>query len=321
MHFFNFFNNGQQQSEHKIKAWLRKERILFLNWSPQTKQHLKHFTTHQKALLHVRKISKGLKLWNFYCPSSLNRSCRPKMQNRLTNETKFLTYFLTNLWLMCPIWRLSYIFSISLNAKWRCIIRFCLCLLPVICPYPKTNPGRNDTSSLLVLDKMGNFSDADSFDHYWSKTNTVPLYLIVLLLPLLCFRSASFFARFTFFGKVLDFFYIFLAHSVGLLHGEHHNLTCSLKMVKPDFFGIHFGLACLLRPGTISVIYLIVLVSIKAAHLGFHLEFHWLDASQFYVPGNFTFHDMKSFAWSLFALKSRVCSWYCFKDVLWAYGT
>ncbi|XP_037548373.1 sodium-coupled neutral amino acid transporter 9 [Nematolebias whitei] len=105
----------------------------------------------------------------------------------------------------------------------------------VICPYPKTNPESNDTSSLLFLDKMGNFSDADSFDLYWSKTNTVPLYLIVLLLPLLCFRSASFFARFTFFG-------------------------------------------------TISVIYLIVLVTIKAAHLGFHLEFHWLDTSQFYVP-------------------------------------
>lgn len=38
-------------------------------------------------------------------------------------------------------------------------------------------------------------------------------------------------------------------------------------------------------PGTISVIYLISLVTIKAVHLGFHLEFHWFDSTQFYVPG------------------------------------
>ncbi|XP_013858236.1 neutral amino acid transporter 9 [Austrofundulus limnaeus] len=105
----------------------------------------------------------------------------------------------------------------------------------VICPYTKFQPGRNNTSSLLFLDKMGNSSDAGSFDQYWSKTNTVPFYLIILLLPLLCLRSASFFARFTFFG-------------------------------------------------TISVIYLIALVTVKAVLLGFHLEFHWIDSSQFYVP-------------------------------------
>lgn len=38
-------------------------------------------------------------------------------------------------------------------------------------------------------------------------------------------------------------------------------------------------------PGTISVIYLIALVTLKAVRLGFHLEFHWFDPSQFYVPG------------------------------------
>ncbi|XP_024864143.1 sodium-coupled neutral amino acid transporter 9 [Kryptolebias marmoratus] len=105
----------------------------------------------------------------------------------------------------------------------------------VICPFSKSNPGRNDTGSLFFPDKMGNSSDSASFDHYWSKTNTIPFYLIILLLPLLCLRSASFFARLTFFG-------------------------------------------------TISVIYLIVLVTVKAVRLGFHLEFHWLDTSQFYVP-------------------------------------
>uniref|UniRef100_A0A8C6KEG4 Neutral amino acid transporter 9 n=1 Tax=Nothobranchius furzeri TaxID=105023 RepID=A0A8C6KEG4_NOTFU len=92
------------------------------------------------------------------------------------------------------------------------------------------------TAVVFVLcGSVGNSSDPGAFEHYWSKTRTVPLYLIVLLLPLLCFRSASFFARFTFFG-------------------------------------------------TISVVYLIVLVTIKAVRLGFHLEFHWLDTSQFFVP-------------------------------------
>ncbi|XP_041825461.1 sodium-coupled neutral amino acid transporter 9 [Melanotaenia boesemani] len=106
----------------------------------------------------------------------------------------------------------------------------------VICPYPDTKPGGNDSTITLCLSSGGgNSSDSSSFEHYWSKSNTIPLYLIILLLPLLCFRSASFFARFTFLG-------------------------------------------------TISVVYLIVLVTIKAVRLGFHLEFHWFDAAQFYVP-------------------------------------
>lgn len=41
----------------------------------------------------------------------------------------------------------------------------------------------------------------------------------------------------------------------------------------------------LIPPGTLSVIYLIILVTIKVVHLGFHLDFHWFQASQFYVPG------------------------------------
>ncbi|XP_074473415.1 neutral amino acid transporter 9 [Sebastes fasciatus] len=106
----------------------------------------------------------------------------------------------------------------------------------VICPYPNTDPGGNYTVTTLYLVSSGNTtSDVGSFEHWWSKTNTVPLYLIILLLPLLCFRSASFFARFTFLG-------------------------------------------------TISVVYLIVLVTIKAVRLGFHLQFHWFDTTQFYVP-------------------------------------
>ncbi|KAM4615470.1 neutral amino acid transporter 9 isoform 1-T2 [Polymixia lowei] len=77
-------------------------------------------------------------------------------------------------------------------------------------------------------------SDVAVFGRWWNKTDTIPFYLIILLLPLLNFRSASFFARFTFFG-------------------------------------------------TISVVYLIMLVTLKAIRLGFHLEFHWFESTQFYV--------------------------------------
>lgn len=102
----------------------------------------------------------------------------------------------------------------------------------VICPFPNTQPGDNHSMIVPLVSTGGN---GTSFEQWWSKTNTVPLYLIILLLPLLCFRSASFFARFTFLG-------------------------------------------------TISVIYLLTLVTVKAVRLGFHLDFHWIDSSQFYVP-------------------------------------
>ncbi|XP_052464800.1 sodium-coupled neutral amino acid transporter 9 isoform X2 [Carassius gibelio] len=102
----------------------------------------------------------------------------------------------------------------------------------VICPYPNLDP--DGDGSTLQYSAGGNSTGA-VFDHWWSKTNTIPFYLIVLLLPLLNFRSASFFARFTFLG-------------------------------------------------TLSVVYLIILVTYKAIRLGFHLEFHWFDSSEFFVP-------------------------------------
>ncbi|KAK6316425.1 hypothetical protein J4Q44_G00139490 [Coregonus suidteri] len=117
----------------------------------------------------------------------------------------------------------------------------------VICPFPDTGDhGGNCSSgiSALYLSSSNNnnyyyygndTSGTALFDRWWSKTNTIPFYLIILLLPLLNFRSASFFARFTFLG-------------------------------------------------TISVVYLIILVTLKAIRLGFHLEFHWLDSTHFYVP-------------------------------------
>lgn len=103
----------------------------------------------------------------------------------------------------------------------------------VVCPYPDLNPDSNNSVDLPHV--HFNSSDTELFDHFWSKTNTIPFYLILLLLPLLNFRSASFFARFTFLG-------------------------------------------------TISVVYLIILVTTKAIRLGFHLEFHWFDSTELFLP-------------------------------------
>lgn len=37
--------------------------------------------------------------------------------------------------------------------------------------------------------------------------------------------------------------------------------------------------------GTVSVLYLIFLVTLKAIQLGFHLEFHWFMPTEFFIPG------------------------------------
>lgn len=102
----------------------------------------------------------------------------------------------------------------------------------VVCPYPDLDPDRN--RSVVLFSVSDNGTGHATFDRWWSKTNTVPFYLIALLLPLLNFRSASFFARFTFLG-------------------------------------------------TLSVLYLIFLVTLKAIRLGFHLEFHWFVSSEVFV--------------------------------------
>lgn len=108
----------------------------------------------------------------------------------------------------------------------------------VICPFPDFHPGGNGSMDVVYVGGgNGNTTPpaGGDFDQWWSKTNTIPFYLIALLFPLLNFRSASFFARFTFLG-------------------------------------------------TISVIYLIFLVTLKAWRLGFHLEFHWFEPSKAFVP-------------------------------------
>ncbi|XP_028661236.1 sodium-coupled neutral amino acid transporter 9 isoform X1 [Erpetoichthys calabaricus] len=103
----------------------------------------------------------------------------------------------------------------------------------VICPSYDSDHFQNATLGLYYT-KDTNESSFLTFEKWWNKTDTVPFFLVILILPLLNFKSASFFARFTFLG-------------------------------------------------TVSVVYLIILVTLKAAHLGFHLDFHWLHSNRFFV--------------------------------------
>uniref|UniRef100_A0A8C5MDL7 Neutral amino acid transporter 9 n=1 Tax=Leptobrachium leishanense TaxID=445787 RepID=A0A8C5MDL7_9ANUR len=101
----------------------------------------------------------------------------------------------------------------------------------IICPNSAA-PGPSNQSMDVFFP---NSTDFEAFQFWWSKTNTVPFYMIAVLLPLLNFRSPSFFAKF----NVL---------------------------------------------GTVSVVYLLSLVTYKAARQGFHLHFQWKGVSDFFVP-------------------------------------
>ncbi|XP_064128117.1 neutral amino acid transporter 9 isoform X3 [Loxodonta africana] len=103
---------------------------------------------------------------------------------------------------------------------------------PVICPSAKSG-GHPDNSSMIIF--YANDTGVQQFEKWWNKSKTVPFYLIGLLLPLLNFKSPSFFSKFNILG-------------------------------------------------TISVLFLIFLVTLKAVHLGLHLEFHWFTPTEFFVP-------------------------------------
>ncbi|CAI9562730.1 unnamed protein product [Staurois parvus] len=101
----------------------------------------------------------------------------------------------------------------------------------IICPNNGDSTPSNETVDFI----FGNSTGFTLFQMCWNKTNTVPLYLIIILLPLLNFRSPSFFAKF----NVL---------------------------------------------GTVSVLYLVSLITYKAARIGFHFHFEWDELQKYFVP-------------------------------------
>uniref|UniRef100_A0A452SC92 Neutral amino acid transporter 9 n=2 Tax=Ursus TaxID=9639 RepID=A0A452SC92_URSAM len=102
---------------------------------------------------------------------------------------------------------------------------------PVICPSAGSGDHPDNSSMIFYANDTG----LQQFEKWWNKSKTVPFYLIGLLLPLLNFKSPSFFSKFNILG-------------------------------------------------TVSVLYLIFLVTFKAIRLGFHLEFHWFMQTEYFVP-------------------------------------
>ncbi|XP_057396665.1 neutral amino acid transporter 9 isoform X2 [Balaenoptera acutorostrata] len=102
---------------------------------------------------------------------------------------------------------------------------------PVICPSARSGDHPDNGSMIFYTNDLG----LQQFEKWWNKSKTVPFYLIGLLLPLLNFKSPSFFSKFNILG-------------------------------------------------TVSILYLIFLVTLKAIRLGFHLEFHWFMPTEFFVP-------------------------------------
>ncbi|NXF40412.1 S38A9 protein, partial [Nyctibius bracteatus] len=102
----------------------------------------------------------------------------------------------------------------------------------VICPSAASNHPPQNRS---VMFSSGNNTGFELFEEWWNKSQTVPFYLVAILLPLLNLKSPSFFAKF----NVL---------------------------------------------GTVSVVYLVFLVTVKAAHMGIHLEYNWFTENNFFVP-------------------------------------
>ncbi|XP_078253109.1 neutral amino acid transporter 9 isoform X2 [Rhinoraja longicauda] len=94
----------------------------------------------------------------------------------------------------------------------------------VICPNP---PGVHEINSTDMSIIVNNDTALHEFHEWWSKTNAVPFYLILLLLPLLGFKSASFFARF----NNLEFRVSF-PHLTGVLALAFFIHNCAITLLK-----------------------------------------------------------------------------------------
>ncbi|EHB16430.1 Putative sodium-coupled neutral amino acid transporter 9 [Heterocephalus glaber] len=71
---------------------------------------------------------------------------------------------------------------------------------PVICPSAGSGSHPDNDSMIFYTNDTG----VQQFEKWWNRSKTVPFYLIGLLLPLLNFKSPSFFSKFNILGKVRD---------------------------------------------------------------------------------------------------------------------
>lgn len=74
-----------------------------------------------------------------------------------------------------------------------------ICCFPivVICPSARSDDHPDNGSMIFYTNDSG----LQQFEKWWNKSKTVPFYLMGLLLPLLNFKSPSFFSKFNILGK------------------------------------------------------------------------------------------------------------------------
>ncbi|XP_051846758.1 sodium-coupled neutral amino acid transporter 9 [Antechinus flavipes] len=109
---------------------------------------------------------------------------------------------------------------------------------PVICPEAE---GDSQPSNYTFEVFLANNTNFQQFEKWWNKSRTVPLYLVGLLLPLLNFKSPSFFAKFNILGTIsviyLIFFVTLKTFQLGF-HLEFHWFTSTEYFVPEIRF--HF---------------------------------------------------------------------------------
>lgn len=71
--------------------------------------------------------------------------------------------------------------------------------LPVAVTCPSAGSGLPDNGSAIF---SANTTGLQQFEKWWDKSRTVPFYLVGLLLPLLNFKSPSFFSKFNVLGEL-----------------------------------------------------------------------------------------------------------------------
>ena len=99
------------------------------------------------------------------------------------------------------------------------IIHFSL-IFSVFCP-----DHINNVSYKALLTGIFNQSGTSTFDKIWNLDLTVPIYMAVLLLPLICLKSATFFTKFNALGTVSVFYIVAFVCTKASQWGLHVEFT------------------------------------------------------------------------------------------------
>jgi len=71
--------------------------------------------------------------------------------------------------------------------------------LNLLCLHPNKNSSAHLTAEDFITDRL-------TFDRYWNLHLTVPIYMAIIILPVICFKSATFFTKFNALGTVSVFY-------------------------------------------------------------------------------------------------------------------